>query len=312
MKIVFLNICFILLFYSAIGQKLESERKYEITGTAQKELLACVSFDSTDGFYRLFYASKTITQKVHIRKYTFDLDLNFNDMRDEEFNMDAALKTFDWLDDFLKNKKNSNPLLPFCNVEYLNYLKSFSEDSLENKTKTPTDESPCSINLTDYELSGCFKDSVNDVFISGQNIKNSTKIIQKKKVIQKKYSEVFILKFDHSGKFKNQFCINTGSNDTETKSEINFFENTQHHCIFMLLLSSPEMTRWYKQKLFSPFLFRIDMAEDSISTAFDLGKNDFYLEPYYPYLYNSKIHSIVFFGSDKSGRNIHFYKYKLD
>jgi|GEM_PF-6715741 len=312
MKIVFLNICFILLFYSAIGQKLESERKYEITGTAQKELLAYVSFDSTDGFYRLFYASKTIAQKVHIRKYTFDLDLNFNDMRDEELNMDAALRTYDWLDDFLNNKKNKINQLPVFNTEYLNYIKSFLEDSLENKTKTPTDESPCSISLTDYELSGCFNDSMNDVFISGQNIKNSTKIIQKKKVIQKKYSEVFILKFDHSGKFKNQFCLNTGSNDTEMKSEINFLENTQQNCIYVLLLSSPEMTRWYKQKLFSPSLYRIDMAENSITTAFDLGRNDFYLEPYYPYLYNSKIHSIVFLGSDKSGRNIHFYKYKLD
>ena len=300
------------MFYSAIGQKLESERKYEITGTAQKELLAYVSFDSIDGFYRLFYASKTIAQKVHIRKYTFDLDLNFNDMRDEEFNMDVALRTYDWLADFLNNKKNNKNLLPVCTSEYSNYLKSFSEDSLENKTKMPADESPCSMNLTDYELSGCFKDSMNDVFISGQNIKNFTKIIQKKKVIQKRYSEVFVLKFDHSRKFKNQFCINTGSNDAETKSEINFFENTQQHCIYVLLLSSPEMTHWYKQKLFSPSLYRIDMAEDSITTAFDLGKNDLYLEPFYPYLYNPKIHSIVFFGSDKSGRNIHFYKYKLD
>ncbi len=307
-------LCLIILFPSlSIGQKLQADKKYQITGTAKKGLLAMVEFDKKDAFYKLYYVDgSAISKKIKIRKYTLDLDLNFIDMNESEPEKDEAKKKYDWLKVFMANKSGMI-LDTFKTPDWFNdAVSKISSDTLEYKIKKIKDDHPTTFSGKDYELSCSYTDSMNNFFIGGQNYHTVTKIIRKKKVSQKTYSDVFTLFFDKNKNFVTQFCVSADSPYEITKFIQRYLRNQETQCIYQLLLEPYGTVSWYNQKLNAPHLFRIDLKNDSISEAFDFRKNDFYLEPCFPYLYNPNIHSIVFFGSDKTGKSIHLIKCKLD
>ena len=307
------GIMLLFYFYSS-GQTIEIDKKYEITGAAKKGLLAHVEFDKTDGFYRLFYIVKVSDVKVRLINYLFDLDFNFLDMKESIMDIEAVQKKYDWSEDFFKKEssrnKDTSALKISANITAL-ILKT-PADSLAGNIKDPKGEEPFAINSRDYELTGYLTDSLGNVFISVQNYYYIAKIVQEKKVMKKVYAEVLVLQFDNKGIFRNQYGVSFSGHDKSTKTIQLLFENAKQSSVYWEFLEEKGIPLWSKQSLRFPAICKIDEKNSTITNPIDLGEVDFYLEPQLPYLYNSFIHTIVFFGSDKTGKWIHIYKCRLE
>jgi hypothetical protein len=122
--------------------------------------------------------------------------------------------------------------------------------------------------------------------------------------------------FDDKGVLKAQYSVDTEESNKYAKSagtEQLFIEN-----------ASGTKMYWFKQEIVGASMARgkmlaypsgahITLADGNISNFTSYGGEEgYYLDPLYPFLETDKGHTIVFFGSDKKGKEIWFARVKLD
>ena len=92
-----LSILLIMVFsLKCIGQTLDVENTYTITGKAKRGTLGDAFFDAQNKTYALTYVTKTSDRKAKFQTYTFDYDFNFLDMTEDEIEFEKAKQKYRW------------------------------------------------------------------------------------------------------------------------------------------------------------------------------------------------------------------------
>lgn len=191
----------------------------------------------------------------------------------------------------------------------IEYLTETDLEEFEAKLKKPSNQkkSPSyegkKFQIANYKLA-----SNGDFIVSGQNFKPSNEGPQ--------FQDILGFHFDNKGVLKSQYSIDTEESNKYAKSagaEQVFIEN-----------ASGDKMYWFKQEIVGASMARgkmlaypsagyITLGDAGISNFTTYGGEEgYYLDPLYPFLETDKGHTIVFFGSDKKGKEIWFARVKLD
>lgn len=189
------------------------------------------------------------------------------------------------------------------------YFTETDLDEFEAKLKKPADQkkSPSyegkKFQIANYKIA-----SNGDFFVSGQNFKPSKEGPQ--------FNDIVGFHFDSKGELKSQYSIDTKESNKYAKthgSEQLFIENAGHDKMYWLQGEIVGVSMARGKMLAYPSIGNITLNDGSISnfTAYG-GEEGYYLDPSYPYLETDMGHTIVFFGSDKKGKEIWFARLILD
>jgi hypothetical protein len=186
----------------------------------------------------------------------------------------------------------------------------FTETDLEEfklKLKTP----PSQRKSPDYEgkkfeIANYHIATNGDFLVAGQNFELSK--------IGNKYNDVLTFHFDAQGKLKAQYGIDTKESNQFSKANGTpqfYIENGNNMYWFLQEIKGVYAS---KGKVLSyPRVGKIDMAGGIIGNLSDYGGDgDYYLDPKFPYLQTNETNKVIFFGSDKKGKEIWFLRLKLD
>jgi len=189
------------------------------------------------------------------------------------------------------------------------YFTETDLDEFEAKLKKPADQkkSPSyegkKFQIANYKIA-----SNGDFFVSGQNYKPSKEGPQ--------FNDIVGFHFDSKGKLKSQYSIDTKESNKYAKAhgtEQLFIENANHDKMYWLQGEIVGVSMARGKMLSYPSIGNITLNDGNISnfTAYG-GEEDYYLDPSYPFLETDKGSTIVFFGSDKKGKEIWFARVILD
>lgn len=147
-----------------------------------------------------------------------------------------------------------------------------------------------------------------DFFVMGQKFDESKE--------GNKYKDVLTFHFDNKGVLKAQYAVDLLESNQYSKAAGCPQELVDAgKSMYWLLMEIKGVTMWNPKPLTYPRIGKIDMAAGSIGELQAFGKiekNDYYLDPKYPFLQTDGGNKIVFFGSDKSGKVIWFCRVALD
>lgn len=144
-----------------------------------------------------------------------------------------------------------------------------------------------------------------DFFVIGQNKDD------------KGYNDVISFHFDNKGILKSQYGLDVKESNDLTKANPamqQFIPSSNGKSMFWILLEVRGLATWTVKPLTYPRIGKIDVDSGNISDFQDYGKiekESYYLDPNYPFLETDGGNKIVFFGSDKSGKNIWFCRVNL-
>ncbi|MFQ3576629.1 MAG: hypothetical protein SNJ77_09355, partial [Cytophagales bacterium] len=145
-----------------------------------------------------------------------------------------------------------------------------------------------------------------ELFIGGQNYRIDQSGKDKG---TRNYKDILGFHFDANGHLKSQYGVDTKetnkvANDNAAPQE--FIEGRGGN-IFWLIREIKGINPKYLKLLTYPRLAKIDTKEGKISDLMTLGKGEgYYLDPNYPFLNTDKGNRVVFFGSNKSGKELWF------
>ena len=147
-----------------------------------------------------------------------------------------------------------------------------------------------------------------DFFVLGQKFDESKE--------GNKYKDVLTFHFDSKGVLKAQYAVDLLESNQHSKAAGCPQELIDGgKSMYWLLMEIKGITMWNPKPLTYPRIGKIDMASGTIGELQAFGKiekNDYYLDPKYPYLQTDGGNKIVFFGSDKSGKVIWFCRVVLE
>jgi len=95
-KVSYLLLIAVIYVIPVIGQDIEVEKIYEISGKAKRGNLGNAEFDAKTGNYILTYVTKSNVKSAKFENYRFDKDFNFIKMDQQEFEFDVAKVKFPW------------------------------------------------------------------------------------------------------------------------------------------------------------------------------------------------------------------------
>jgi hypothetical protein len=189
------------------------------------------------------------------------------------------------------------------------YFTETDLEEFESKLKKPADQKKTpSYEGKKFQIANYKVASNGDFFVSGQNFKPSGDGPQ--------FSDIVGFHFDDKGVLKSQYSLDTKESNKYAKAngaEQVFIEGADGKKMF-----------WFKQEIVGVSMARgkmlaypsgghVTLADGNISnfTAFG-GDEGYYLDPLYPFLETDKGNTIVFFGSDKNGKEIWFARVTLN
>jgi hypothetical protein len=144
--------------------------------------------------------------------------------------------------------------------------------------------------------------------VSGQRFKPSKEGNQ--------YNDIVGFHFDEKGKLNAQYSVDTKESNKYSKgygTEQFFTENAAHNRMYWFQLEIVGVAMARGKMLAYPSIGYIDLSNDNISNFMSLGgEAGYYLDPSYPYLATDGESKIVFFGSDRKGKEIWFARVVLD
>ena len=147
-----------------------------------------------------------------------------------------------------------------------------------------------------------------DFIVAGQNFKPGKD--------GPKFEDVIAFHFDQNGKLRSQYSLQTNESNKYAKAfgtEQTFFPSTDGSKVFWLLQEIVGQSNARNKMLTYPNMGGIDLGSGEVSTftAFG-GEEGYYLDPSFPFLETNEGNKIVFFGSDKKGKEIWFARVSLD
>ena len=191
-------------------------------------------------------------------------------------------------------------------------VEYFTETDLEEfeaKLKKPADQkkSP-SYEGKKFSIATYAVASNGDFFVSGQNYKPSNEGPQ--------FNDIVGFHFDNKGELKSQYSVDTKESNKYAKTngtEQLFIENASGEKVYWFQGEIVGVSMARGKMLAYPSIGSISLKDGNISnfTAYG-GEEGYYLDPSFPFLETDKGHNIVFFGSDKKGKDIWFARIKLD
>jgi hypothetical protein len=192
------------------------------------------------------------------------------------------------------------------NVEY------FTETALEefeSKLKKPADQkkSPSyegkKFHIANYKIA-----SNGDFFVGGQNYKNSNDGPQ--------FNDIVGFHFDDKGVLMSQYSVDTKESNKDSKANGTsqlFIENAGGDKMYWLQQEIVGVAMARGKMLGYPSIGHVTLDDGNISNFTSYGGDEgYYLDPTFPYLETDKGNTIVFFGSDKKGKEIWFARVMLD
>jgi len=189
------------------------------------------------------------------------------------------------------------------------YLTETDLEEFESKLKKPSDQkkSP-SYAGKKFQIANYMIASNGDFFVSGQNFKNSNDGPQ--------YHDIVGFHFDDMGVLKSQYSVDTKESNKDAKAhgtEQFFLESANGERMYWFQLEIVGVAAARGKMMAYPSVGNIHLTDNNISNFSSYGGEEgFYLDPTFPYLETDKGNSIVFFGSDKKGKEIWFARVKLD
>lgn len=189
-------------------------------------------------------------------------------------------------------------------------VEYFTETDLEefkSKLKTPPSQrkSPDyegkKFQIANYHIAGN-----GDFFVVGQNFNPNSK--------GPNFNDIVAFHFDSKGVLKSQYGLDTKESNAYAKSSgtPQFFVERGDNLYWFL----QEINGVYASKgkvLSYPRVGKISLASGTVSDFKEYGGDgDYYLDPKFPYLQTNEADKLVFFGSDKKGKEIWFLRLKLD
>lgn len=147
-----------------------------------------------------------------------------------------------------------------------------------------------------------------DFFVTGQNFNTSNE--------GNKYNDILGFHFDESGELISQYSIDTRESNKYAKAagtEQLLIENAKGDRVYWTHFEIVGVSAARGKMLSYPSMGYIKLEDGSISqfTAYG-GDEGFYLDPTFPFLETDKGNTVVFFGSDKGGKEIWFCRVRLD
>jgi len=193
-----------------------------------------------------------------------------------------------------------------------NKIEYFTETDLpefEAKLKKPADQKKAPAYEGKKFAFASYKIASNgDFIVSGQRFKPSKEGNQ--------YNDIVGFHFDSKGKLKAQYSVDTKESNKYAKAngtEQFFTENIANTRMYWFQLEIVGVAMARGKMLSYPSIGYIDLGNDNISNFISLGGEEgYYLDPSYPYLATDGESKIVFFGSDKKGKEIWFARVMLD
>jgi hypothetical protein len=188
----------------------------------------------------------------------------------------------------------------------------FTETDLpefESKLKKPTGQKKTpayegkKFQIATYKIA-----SNGDFFVAGQNFKPSGDGPQ--------FKDILGFHFDENGVLKAQYSVDTKESNKDAKAngtEQFFIESASGEKMFWFQLEIVGIAAARGKMLAYPSVGNIHLDDGNISTFASYGGEEgYYLDPTFPYLETDKGNTIVFFGSDKKGKEIWFARIMLD
>jgi len=191
-------------------------------------------------------------------------------------------------------------------------IEYFTETDLaefEAKLKKPADQKKApAYEGKKFQIATYMGASNGDFIVSGQRFKPSKEGNQ--------YNDIVGFHFDDKGKLKAQYSIDTKESNKYAKAngtEQFFTENKSGNRMYWFQLEILGVALARGKMLSYPSIGYIDLTNDNVSNFISLGGEEgYYLDPSYPFLATDGESKIVFFGSDKKGKEIWFARVMLD
>jgi len=188
----------------------------------------------------------------------------------------------------------------------------FTETDLpefEAKLKKPADQKKTpSYDGKKFQIANYLIPSNGDFFVSGQNFNTSNE--------GNKYTDILGFHFDSKGELKAQYSVDTRESNKYAKeagTEQLLIENAGGNKVYWVQFEIVGVSMARGKMLTYPSIGHINLGDGSISTFTAYGGDEgFYLDPTFPFLETDKGNNIVFFGSDKGGKEIWFARVRLD
>ncbi len=189
------------------------------------------------------------------------------------------------------------------------YFTETDLEEFESKLKKPADQkkSP-SYEGKKFAFASYAKTTNGDFFVSGQNFKNSKEGPQ--------YNDIVGFHFDNKGVLKSQYSVDTKESNKYAKAhgtEQYFIENAKGDKVYWFQNEIVGLALARNKMMVYPSIGNIELEGGNIShfTTYG-GEEGYYLDPSYPFLETDKGNTIVFFGSDRKGKEIWFARIILD
>lgn len=192
------------------------------------------------------------------------------------------------------------------------YLTSTNLEEFEAKLKTPPGQkkSPAYAGKK-FKVINYYIASNGDFIVNGQNFVPNDKT-------GPQYTDVLSFHFDSKGVLKAQYGVDTKETNAIAKANgapQDLIEGASHNYMYWFLREI-DGTSWNGRLLTYVRATKIDLNNAGLSEMLTIGsegdKPVYFLDPNFPFLETEKGHSVVFFGSDKKGKNIWFCRVKLD
>ena len=189
----------------------------------------------------------------------------------------------------------------------VSYLTETDLPEFESKLKTPPGQRKApnyegkKFSIANYHIA-----QNGDFFVVGQNFSTSK--------TGNKYDDVLAFHFDKDGKLKAQYGVDTKESNQFSKAAgtPQFFVEKGDK-LYWFLQEIKGVYGSSNKVLSYPRSGVVGLPDASVSEFKTFGKDDnYYLDPKYPYLQSSDSDKLVFFGSDKKGKEIWFLRLKLD
>lgn len=191
----------------------------------------------------------------------------------------------------------------------LEYLTETDLPEFEAKLKKPADQKKApAYEGKKFQIANYMIASNGDFFVSGQKFKPSKEGNQ--------YHDIVGFHFDSKGILKSQYSVDTKESNKYSKAhgtEQFFIENADHSKMYWFQNEIVGVSMARGKMLSYPSIGSVHLADGNISnfTTFG-GEEGYYLDPSYPFLETDKGSTIVFFGSDRKGKEIWFARILLD
>ena len=189
----------------------------------------------------------------------------------------------------------------------------FTETNLEEfgaKLKLPPSQKKApeyegkKFDITDYAIT-----ANGDFFVAGQNFETSKE--------GNKYKDILGFQFDEKGNLKSQYGIDTKESNKYAKAAgapQSLVLSADGKYLYWLVLEIRGVSMFRGKPLTYPRIGKVDLASGTVNDFLDVRgpDDDYYLDPKFPFIEMENKNEIVFFGSDKPGKNIWFVKVSVE